>query len=161
MKKTLFITVVLLASITSIAQKTKAKNKAAETSAQAVKQEIEEDLKPVEAEKGKEVVAIYPFTCSGRTYYDYALNAGNAVEGGFVRSKRFTVVERNRFKIVNEEELFKEANTNDIVNKARKLGAKYVVTGNVMSATDGTQGSKNILTGGVNFKYIAQLQMNF
>jgi TolB-like protein len=163
MKKLLFITTLLFVIISnnSVAQKSKTKTKATATTAAAVSQPAEEELMPVEAEKGKEVVAVYPFTCSGRTWYDYALNAGNAVEGGFVRSKRFTVVERSRFKIVNEEELFKEANTAEIVNKAKKLGAKYVVTGNVMSATNGAQGNKNIITGGVNYKTIAQLQMNF
>lgn len=162
MKKALFISAMLamVAGNNCYAQKGKAKAKSKEATVAPV-QMAEEELQPVEAEKGKEVVAIYPFTCSGRTWYDFALNAGNAVEEGFVRSKRFTVVERNRFKVVSNEELFKEANTEEVVRKSKKLGAKYVVTGNVMSATDGTQGSKNVLTGGVSYNYIAQLQISF
>ncbi|MBL0356469.1 MAG: hypothetical protein IPP72_06040 [Chitinophagaceae bacterium] len=162
MKKLLSATAIIIAAsfCTVSAQKGKSKA-AAKTVTEQPAAPKEEELVPVTPEKGKEVVAIYPFTCSGRTYYDYALNAGTAVESGFVRSKRFTVVERSRFNVIKEEELFKEANTEEVVRKAKKLGAKIVITGNVMSATDGTQGQKNILGGGVNYKFIAQLGIMF
>lgn len=163
MKKVVLIisTLALFVITESHAQKGKAKSKNSEPSASTIQKDAEEELVPVEAEKGKEVVAVYPFTCSGFSYYDYALNAGTAVESGLVRSKRFTVVERSRFGVIKQEELFKEANTEDIVRKAKKLGAKIVVTGNVMSATNGTQGQKNIIGGGINYKYIAQLNIMF
>ncbi|MFT3682368.1 MAG: CsgG/HfaB family protein [Ferruginibacter sp.] len=162
MKKVLFIAAMLAVLTNSVfAQKSKTKAKKAEPAAATVQQDAEEELTPVTAEKGKEVVAVYPFTCSGFSYYDFALNAGTAVESGLVRSKRFTVVERSRFGVIKQEELFKEANTEEIVRKAKKLGAKIVVTGNVMSATDGTQGQKNIFSNGVSYKYIAQLNIMF
>ncbi len=154
--------IVLLSGFSANAQKkTKPAAKATTQKTTTAQVPAEEELVPVTAEKGKEVVAVYPFTCSGFSYYDYALNAGTAIESGLVRSKRFTVVERNRFGIIKQEELFKEANTEDIVRKAKKLGAKIVVTGNVMSATDGTQGQHNAFTNGVSYKYIAQLNIMF
>ena len=157
----IFLVVVCSFSIADAQTKVKKKPAAKTTETATIAAPAEEELIPVTAEKGKEVVAIYPFTCSGFSYYDYALNAGTAVESGLVRSKRFTVVERSRFGVIKQEELFKEANTEEIVRKAKKLGAKIVVTGNVMSATDGTQGQKNILGGGINYKYIAQLSIMF
>lgn len=86
----------------------------------------------------KEVIAIYPFTSAAGYSYDYAMSAGNAVEAGFVRSGRFTVVERSRFGIIKDEEKFKEANTSEIVKIAAKLGAKTLVTGHVIAVSNGT-----------------------
>ena len=165
MKKLIFFTTVTAVILTFThnlyAQtKSKAKTTAKPIAAVAPVVPVEEELKPIVAEKGKEVVAIYPFTTSGYTYYDYALNAGTAVEAGFVRSKRFTVAERSRFGIINQEDLFKEANTQEIVKKAAKLGAKIVVTGHVIAATNGTESQNNII-GGVSYKSIAQLSLSF
>jgi curli biogenesis system outer membrane secretion channel CsgG len=163
--KKLFSTTAILMAVAFcavLAQKPKTKATAKPATAQAKPvAEAAEELVPVTPEKGKEVVAIYPFTTSGYTYYDYALNAGTAVEAGFVRSKRFTVVERSRFGVIQKEDLFQEANTQEIVKKAMKLGAKIVVTGHVIAATNGTEGQKNILGGGVSYKYIAQLSLSF
>lgn len=97
----------------------------------------EETIKPIKAEPGKDIVAIYPFTTSRDYTYDYALSVGNAVEAGFVRSGRFTVVERNRFGSVLDEDRFKEANTADIVKKAARFGAKTIVTGHVVGVSHG------------------------
>ncbi|MBC7890286.1 MAG: hypothetical protein H7Z13_20615 [Ferruginibacter sp.] len=118
----------------------------------------EEELIPVTSEKGKEIIAIYPFTTSEFSYYDYALNAGNAVEAGFVRSKRFTVVERSRFGIIKQEDQFKEANTQEIVKKASKLGAKVLVTGHVIAATNGLETISGPFP---STRYIAQLSLAF
>lgn len=84
----------------------------------------------------KETIAIYPFT-SARGYWDYALEVGNAVEAGVLRSNRFTVVERNRFASISEEERFKEVNTSDIVEQASKFGATTIVTGHVVGVSQG------------------------
>lgn len=92
---------------------------------------------PVEAQPGKNVLAIYHFTTSASYAYDFALSAGNAVEAGFVRSGRFTVVERNRFGILKDEDKFKEANTAEIVQKANRLGAKTLVTGHIVGVSEG------------------------
>jgi curli biogenesis system outer membrane secretion channel CsgG len=163
MKRVLLFTVAsclfICGSYTAAAQ-AKSKTKAAAKTSQTSTTPAEEELTPVTPENGKEIVAIYPFTSSGFSYYDYALNAGTAVEAGFVRSKRFTVVERSRFGVIKQEELFKEANTQDIVKKASKLGAKIVVTGHVISATNGTQGQKNVI-GGSTYNYISQLSLSF
>jgi curli biogenesis system outer membrane secretion channel CsgG len=140
--------------------RSKTKTAAKTTSASVATPPAEEELKPVTPEKGKEVVAIYPFTTSGRTYYDYALNAGTAVEAGFVRSKRFTVVERSRFGIIKQEDLFQEANTQEIVKKASRLGAKILVTGHVISATNGAESQSNLI-GGATRNYIAQMSLSF
>jgi curli biogenesis system outer membrane secretion channel CsgG len=161
---TVVITVLLIFHYNDLHAQTKSKTKSTakttSASTSSAPAPTEEELKPVVAEKGKEVVAIYPFTTSGRTYYDYALNAGTAVEAGFVRSKRFTVAERSRFGIIKEEDLFKEANTQEIVQKASRLGAKIVVTGHVIAATNAT-GTQNNIIGGSNYKYIAQLSLSF
>lgn len=156
------VTAVLLLFVFSTIAQTKSKTKTAakSTPAAAVTAPAEEDLQPVTPEKGKEVVAIYPFTTSGYSYYDYALNAGTAVEAGFVRSKRFTVVERSRFGIIKKEDLFQEANTQEVVKKASRLGAKVLVTGHVISATNGTE-TQNNLIGGASRNYIAQLSLSF
>ncbi len=166
MKKFLLFTVLFTMAVcsyttTQAQKKSKAPAKTNTPATTAPVENTEEELTPAIPEKGKEVVAVYPFTCSGFSYYDYALNAGTAVESGLVRSKRFVVVERSRFGAIKQEELFKEANTEEIVRKAKKLGAKIVVTGNVMSATNGTQGQKNVLGGGISYKYLAQLNIMF
>lgn len=88
------------------------------------------------AQGKKEVVAVYHFT-SAYGYYDYALETGNAIEAGILRSGRFTVVERNRFASIKQEERFKEANTSEIVKQASKLGAKTIVTGHVVGISQG------------------------
>jgi curli biogenesis system outer membrane secretion channel CsgG len=162
---TAVVAVLLFFNSTLCAQtKTKAKTatktttKAAATTTPAAP--VEGELTPIIAEKGKDVVAIYPFTTSGYAYYDYALNAGTAVEAGFVRSKRFTVAERSRFGIIKQEDLFKEGNTQEIVKKASKLGAKIVVTGHVIAATNGTE-TQNNLIGGATRQYIAQMSLSF
>ncbi|MEO5892386.1 MAG: CsgG/HfaB family protein [Ferruginibacter sp.] len=157
------ITVALLAicSLAGVNAQTKVKSKPiakATPKATAALAPAEEELKPITPEKGKEAIAIYPFTTSGFSYYDYALNAGNAVEAGFVRSKRFTVVERSRFGIIKQEDLFKEANTEEIVKKASRLGAKILVTGHVIAVTNGTEAPGPLSTG---LKYIAQISIAF
>lgn len=86
---------------------------------------------------GKDVVAIYHFTIAREYGYDFAVGVGNAVEAGFVRSSRFTVVERNRFGAIREEDKFREANTSDLVSKASKLGAKTIVTGHIAGISHG------------------------
>lgn len=85
----------------------------------------------------KVTVAIYPFTSSRSFSYEYATSVGNAIEAGFVRSGRFIVVERSRFKVLSEEDRFKEAQTSEMVEQATRLGAKVVVTGHVIGASTG------------------------
>jgi len=93
---------------------------------------------PVANPSGKDVVAIYPFTSATGYEYDYAESVGNAIESGFVRSNRFTVVERNRFGAMKDEDRFKEANTADVVRVAARFGAKFIVTGHITGASTGT-----------------------
>lgn len=158
MKKAISTALIMVAAVCCVtAQKSKSKQNSKPSAAQPAPA-AEEELVPVVAEKGKEVVAIYPFTSSGFSWYDYAFNAGTAVEAGFVRSKRFTVVERTRFGVIKQEDLFKEANTQEIVKKATKLGAKIVVTGHVMAVTNGTE-AQSFPAG--SYKYISQLSMAF
>lgn len=87
-------------------------------------------------ETPKETIAIYPFT-SASGYWDYALEVGNAIEAGVLRSNRFTVVERNRFASISQEDRFKEVNTAEIVEQASKLGATTIVTGHVVGISEG------------------------
>ncbi|MBE7170166.1 MAG: hypothetical protein INR73_06230 [Williamsia sp.] len=89
------------------------------------------------SDPSKPVVAIYYFTTTRNYSYDYAIGVGNAVEAGFVRSTRFTIVERNRFGMLKDEERFKEANTSDLIGKASKLGAKTIVTGHLVGVSTG------------------------
>lgn len=95
----------------------------------------EPEVKPVQLEPGKDVVAIYPFTSASGYDYEYAQSVGNAIESGFVRSVRFNVVERNRFGSISQEERFKEVNTASVVKLAAKLGAKYIITGHITGAS--------------------------
>lgn len=90
------------------------------------------------ADNPKEVVAVYHFTSAREFSSDYAASTGNAVEAGFVRSGRFTVVERNRFAAMKEEDKFKEANTSDLVAKAAHLGAKLIVGGHIVGVSRGS-----------------------
>lgn len=85
----------------------------------------------------KITVAIYPFTSARSFSYEYATSVGNAVEAGFVRSGRFNVVERSKFKVLSEEDRFKEAQTSEMVEQATRLGAKIVVTGHVIGSSSG------------------------
>lgn len=88
------------------------------------------------AQTKKETVAIYPFTSTGG-YWDYALEVGNAIEAGVLRSNRFKVVERNRFVSIKQEDRFKEVNTSDVVKQASKLGASTIITGHVVGISQG------------------------
>lgn len=124
---------ILLCFAVSQAQKKDSKTNATV----AAPQNEEPALQPVPAQPGKPVIAIYHFTSAYGYSYDHAMSTGNAVEAGFVRSGRFTVVERNRFGIIKDEEKFKEANTAEIVAKAAKLGAQTLVTGHIIAVTTG------------------------
>lgn len=121
----------------------------------------EPEIQPVTPEKGKEVIALYPFTTSSLYSYDFALSAGNAVEAGFVRSKRFTVVERSRFGIIKEEDKFKEANTEEVVKKASKLGAKILVTGHIIAVTTAYDAGSSTIQLPTLKNYIAQISLSF
>lgn len=85
--------------------------------------------------KEKEKIAIYPFSSYNSSYYGYATSIENSVEMGFVKSGRFTVVEREKFDQLSLEEQFKEANTSDVVAIASKLGAQKVVLGHVVGVS--------------------------
>lgn len=115
--------------------------------------------KPANAQSvAKKTIAIYPFTTSAQYIYDFAESAGNAVEAGFVRSGRFTVVERNRFGALKDEDKFKEVNTADAVKKAARLGANILVTGHIIAVTTGSDGG-SVLSPFKN--YIAQISLAF
>lgn len=135
-----FISIVLLSHLTH-AQTSKKQVAAAPKPAAQTSAPSQQTVAPTPAEKtpdaGKDVVAIYHFTTAREFSYDYAVGMGNAVEAGFIRSTRFTVVERNRFGLIKDEEKFREANTTDIVNKASKFGAKVIVTGHIVSVSQG------------------------
>jgi curli biogenesis system outer membrane secretion channel CsgG len=135
-----FISIVLLSHFTN-AQTSKKQVAAATKPAAQTSAPSQQTVAPTPAEKtpdeGKDVVAIYHFTTAREFSYDYAVGMGNAVEAGFIRSTRFTVVERNRFGLIKDEEKFREANTTDIVNKASKFGAKVIVTGHIVSVSQG------------------------
>lgn len=97
------------------------------------------------AHQKKTVIAIYPFTTSGSYDYGYAESAGNAIEAGFVHSKRFTVVERSQFGILNDEDRFKEVNTSEAVKRAAKLGADILVIGHVITVSNGIESTNPLL----------------
>ena len=135
MKKTL-LTIVLLAAIMCLQSKWATAQSSTATS-NGTDQE--------NTGNKKMVIAIYPFTTSAQYNYDFAESAGNAVEAGFVRSGRFTVVERNRFGILKDEDRFKEVNTSDAVKKAARLGASMLVTGQIIAVTTGFDATNPLL----------------
>ncbi len=142
-----FITLTLLLTVWisySVAQSktkpaAKAKTDIKKNTSPEVKEEAKDEVKDekVIAEPGKEVIAIYPFTTARGYDYEYAQSVGNAVEAGFVKSNRFTVVERTRFGSIKSEEQFQEVNTSLIVKAASKFGAKYIVSGHITGASTG------------------------
>jgi curli biogenesis system outer membrane secretion channel CsgG len=91
----------------------------------------------IQDDKEKTVVAIYPFTSHKSYRYEHAAGLGNAVEAGFVRSGRFIVVERNQFDALSEEDMFQEVSASEIINQAKRLGAKIIVTGHVVGVSEG------------------------
>lgn len=145
--KTCFTFLLSLLICLSLQAQTKAKpklvtkplNAVAKTSAQTkeTKDEPTENYQPVVGEPGKDVIAVYPFTTARGYDYVYAQSVGNAVEAGFVKSNRFTVVERSRFGQIKSEERFEEVNTSQVVKIASKLGAKFIVTGHVTGVSTG------------------------
>jgi hypothetical protein len=106
-------------------------------------------LRTVGQAPDREVTAIYHFTSARDYAYDYAESIGNAVEAGFVKSNRFTVVERSRFGQIKEEEKFKEANTSRLVKLGAKFGARYIVLGHVVGVSTGSGSKNTVLTGTV------------
>lgn len=139
MKTKLLVFLMLLACVNlSYSQqrsKSSVKTATKNTVSPAPVKQPEPEIKPVLAEPGKEVVAIYPFTSASGYDYSYAQSVGNAIESGFVRSVRFNVVERSRFGAISQEERFKEANTTNVVKVAAKFGAKYIITGFITGAS--------------------------
>lgn len=116
--------VIALSAITNFCiaqQKTKIPLKKSISNSTSTVKQAEPEIKPVVAEPGKEVVAIYPFTSASGCDYSYAQSVGNAIESGFVRSVRFNVVERSRFGSISLEERFKEANTTSVVKLQQNL----------------------------------------
>lgn len=107
------------------------------TTSTAAAKAPENDFEPIVAEPGKDIIAIYPFTTARGYDYEYAQSVGNAVEAGFVKSNRFTVVERSRFGAINSEERFQEVNTAMVVKAASKFGATYIVSGHITGANTG------------------------
>jgi curli biogenesis system outer membrane secretion channel CsgG len=151
----------LFSSANPISAQTKQKPVTGSKTSTTQQAPTEPEIQPVTPEKGKEVIALYPFTTSSLYSYDFALSAGNAVEAGFVRSKRFTVVERSRFGIIKEEDKFKEANTEEVVKKASKLGAKILVAGHIIAVTTAYDAGSSTIQLPTLKNYIAQISLSF
>jgi curli biogenesis system outer membrane secretion channel CsgG len=129
MKKIIILLLLAVCAVNGMAQQ-KQKKKPAEPGETT-------PIKPFVGDPNKDNVAIYPFTSVSGLDYTYAESVGNAVEAGFVRSTRFNVLERNRFAAIKNEERFKEVNTDNVVKIAAKLGAKYIITGQITGVSIG------------------------
>lgn len=83
----------------------------------------------------KSVVAIYPF--SSTTDYQtkqHKETIYQIVESAFVKTKRFSVVERSKLMSTLQKELqTQEVMSEDALETGKLLGAKYVVTGHVQA----------------------------
>lgn len=88
------------------------------------------------AQVTKETVAIYRFThYQAYNAGEHALSVQNAVETGFVTSKRFNVVERSQIDALLGEIKTQEALSDDKVAELGKtVGANYVILGHLASA---------------------------
>ncbi|MEH0156022.1 CsgG/HfaB family protein [Limibacter armeniacum] len=87
----------------------------------------------------KEVVAVTPVTSSiTRGARAYANSLTEVIVDGIVKSNRFRVVDRSNFDdILSEENLQKGESFIDglVVEQGKKLGAQYIITGNLSSAS--------------------------
>jgi curli biogenesis system outer membrane secretion channel CsgG len=92
-----------------------------------------------QSNEDKKIVAITPFS-SAQTISSkaYSSSATEVVVSAFVNSNRFTVVDRTSFDaLMTEENLQKGESFIDgiVVEQGKKLGAQYIVTGNLTNAS--------------------------
>jgi len=96
----------------------------------------------------RKTIAVTPFTSSGSSNARmYASSVSELVVSAIVKSNRFTVVDRTHFDaIFNEENLQKGESFLDglVVEQGKKLGAEYLITGNLISAS-ATPQYKNVV----------------
>lgn len=114
----------------------------------------------VNAQNSAKTVAIYYFTGNYGTNYDYVTSVQQAVESGFVQSNRFTIVERDRFNQLSEENKFREVNTQDAVNIGNNIGANYVVLGHVSGVTTGSERKQALLSDRTYIEYYANVSFS-
>ncbi len=84
-------------------------------------------------------LAVYHFTGDRYYYSDYAYSVREAVESGFVNAARFIMVERTKFDQLNDENKFREINTEDAVQIGKNIGANLVVLGHVAGVATGSE----------------------
>jgi len=112
------------------------------------------------AQNNPETLAIYYFTGSYGTSYDYVTSVHQAVESGFVQSNRFTIVERDRFDQLSEENQFREINTQDAVRIGNNIGANFVVLGHVSGVTTGSERKQALLSNSTYLEYNANVSFS-
>ena len=91
----------------------------------------------VASSQDKIVVGIIPFSSGGASNSD-VLAIQEAVSNGFVKTKRFNIVDRIKMDAIkNEKELQKSEDFIDgkTVQQSISIGAQYLVTGKVISAS--------------------------
>lgn len=111
-------------------------------------------------QQNKDKIAVYPFTTYKYNYYNYATSIGNAVETGFVKSSRFTVIERSKFNTLLKEDKTRENYTSDEVQIASKYGAQEVVMGHVMGVSTGSERKKALLINEYYTEYVGTISFS-
>lgn len=121
----------------------------------------------------KALVGIVPFKSasnsgSSRDYYDRDADKGNrvalqdAVAEGFLNSKRFSLVEREKMDQLNSEKNLQKSEDfidGSVIEQSKSLGAQYVVLGNVAKAgVDKKQ--TNLPYVGTTTSYIAEISFS-
>ncbi len=87
----------------------------------------------------KKIIAVTPFAYAGtRSAKAYASSLTEVVVGSVVKSNRFTVVDRTNFDDIFSEENLQKGESfieGEVVEQGKKLGAQFIITGNLISAS--------------------------
>ncbi len=109
------------------------------------------NLLPCSAQNKDAFIAIVPFY-SGKADLkkEYAFALSNMVEATFVNAQRFSLLNRTQFKDIDFEDSLQRGESfieGLVVEQSKKMGAQYLVSGNLANASSAKQTTKNIYTG--------------
>ncbi|HET9058092.1 MAG TPA: CsgG/HfaB family protein [Chitinophagaceae bacterium] len=117
--------------------------------------------------QNKTLIGIVPFKSSSNDNYSYLSNSKNeyktaiqdAVSDAFLRTKRFSLVEREKMdQLKSEKKLQKDEDFIDgqVIEQSKSLGAQYIVLGNISKANVG-QKQTSMPYIGTTTSYVAEI----